>query len=122
MTVLTIGLFWPNVNVSVSTLLSKILGPRRQANQQSLFQMSGSLARLIGPVLMSYIYTAHGIAYSWIFEICVLVFLISVWIILYNRIVPLKMPDPNQPIPAPLDDESASDFDENENTYSIARF
>jgi hypothetical protein len=50
--VLFLGVFWPNVNVSLSTLLSKILGPRRQANQQSIYQMSASGARLVGPIVI----------------------------------------------------------------------
>lgn len=47
-----LGICWPNVNVSLSTLLSKILGPRRQANQQSIYQMSASAARLVGPIVI----------------------------------------------------------------------
>jgi hypothetical protein len=52
MVTLVLGLFWPNINVSLSILFSKILGPRRQANQQTIYQMNASLARLIGPILI----------------------------------------------------------------------
>lgn len=36
MMVLLLGIFWPFVNISLSTILSRVLGPRRQANQQSM--------------------------------------------------------------------------------------
>lgn len=104
------------MNVSVSTLLSKILGPRRQANQQSLYQVSSSIARLIGPIVISNVYVYSGPSLSWLVEISVLVFIILVWIFLYRRMIPLQMPAQSDKY------ESESDVDENETTYSIARF
>lgn len=35
--------------------------------------------------------------YAWLLEIVVLTFTIIVWILQYNRMVPLKMPEPEPP-------------------------
>ncbi|KAI6191931.1 Major facilitator superfamily domain-containing, protein [Aphelenchoides bicaudatus] len=119
---LVLGVFWPNVNVSLSTLLSKILGPRRQANQQSLFQMSASFARLTGPLLISNIYTFAGPMYTWSFEISVLVFIIIVWIFAFKRMVPLKMPEVNE-IPPELEESSSDlEIEEDKDAHNFARF
>jgi MFS transporter, ceroid-lipofuscinosis neuronal protein 7 len=48
--VLFIGLAFPVLNIAMNTLFSHILGPRRQGTQQGVFQMAGSIARLLGPL------------------------------------------------------------------------
>ncbi|KAH7721066.1 Protein Y53G8AR.7 a [Aphelenchoides avenae] len=50
--VLTIGFGFPIINLTLMTLFSKILGPRRQGTHQGVLQMSGSIARVIGPIAM----------------------------------------------------------------------
>lgn len=44
------GLALPTMNITLTTLFSKILGPRRQGTQQGILQMSGSAARMLGPI------------------------------------------------------------------------
>jgi hypothetical protein len=55
MFVLTVGGFWSEINISLGTILSQVLGPRQQANQQSLFYSSGAMARLVGPVFIRFV-------------------------------------------------------------------
>ncbi|KAI6205109.1 hypothetical protein M3Y94_00755300 [Aphelenchoides besseyi] len=120
-----IYLIMPNINVSLSTILSKILGPRRQANQQSAFQMSASLARLTGPLAISYLYTEFGPLYAWTLELVVLCLMIAIWILQYSRFVPLQMPETEieQPtvdmIVGPID---FADDDEEESKRTYERF
>uniref|UniRef100_A0AC34GJH5 Uncharacterized protein n=1 Tax=Panagrolaimus sp. ES5 TaxID=591445 RepID=A0AC34GJH5_9BILA len=47
--IIVIGFAFPIMNITVTTLFSKILGPRRQGTQQGIFQVSGGVARMIGP-------------------------------------------------------------------------
>uniref|UniRef100_A0A915MBD3 Major facilitator superfamily (MFS) profile domain-containing protein n=1 Tax=Meloidogyne javanica TaxID=6303 RepID=A0A915MBD3_MELJA len=58
--ILFIGLAFPSLNVSLNTLFSKIIGPRRQGFQQGLLQMAGGAARMVGPVVISVLYSAYG--------------------------------------------------------------
>jgi ceroid-lipofuscinosis MFS transporter 7 len=50
--ILCIGLAFPNINITINTLFSKIIGPRRQGTQQGFLQMSGGVAKLVGPVVI----------------------------------------------------------------------
>uniref|UniRef100_A0AC34Q924 Major facilitator superfamily (MFS) profile domain-containing protein n=1 Tax=Panagrolaimus sp. JU765 TaxID=591449 RepID=A0AC34Q924_9BILA len=90
--VLFIGLCFPNINISLNTLFSKILGPRPQAAQQGWLQVSGAAARMIGPIVISSMYTHHGPKWSWNLEIAVISFTLFLWMILRNRMVPLQVP------------------------------
>uniref|UniRef100_A0AC35ERG8 Uncharacterized protein n=2 Tax=Panagrolaimus sp. PS1159 TaxID=55785 RepID=A0AC35ERG8_9BILA len=48
--IILIGTCFPNINISLNTLFSKIIGPRPQGTQQGWLQVAGSSARMIGPV------------------------------------------------------------------------
>jgi MFS transporter, ceroid-lipofuscinosis neuronal protein 7 len=48
--ILFIGIAFPNINVTLNTLFSQIIGPRRQGTHQGFLQMSGGMARMAGPV------------------------------------------------------------------------
>lgn len=50
--VLSVGIAFPNINVTMNTLFSKIIGPRLQATQQGVLQMSGGTARMLGPLIV----------------------------------------------------------------------
>ncbi|KAI6192230.1 hypothetical protein M3Y97_00314600 [Aphelenchoides bicaudatus] len=89
MFILTVGGFWSEINISLSTILSQILGPRQQTNQQSLYYSAGAMARLSGPVIISNLYTSFGPRFGWIIQVGLLTFTISMWFIFYKRMVPL---------------------------------
>lgn len=49
---LFIGASYPNLNVSLNTIFSKIIGPRPQTVEQGWLQVAGSSGRMIGPITM----------------------------------------------------------------------
>jgi MFS transporter, ceroid-lipofuscinosis neuronal protein 7 len=108
--ILFIGLAFPNINVTLNTIFSKVIGPRRQGTQQGFLQMSGGTARMLGPVVirwaihhsfcnknprihsLSYLYTWFGPQSAWLMEIGLTAITLAYWFILYRRMVPLKLP------------------------------
>uniref|UniRef100_A0A1I7S9V9 MFS domain-containing protein n=1 Tax=Bursaphelenchus xylophilus TaxID=6326 RepID=A0A1I7S9V9_BURXY len=89
--VLFVGFCQPNVNLTLNTLFSKILGPRRIGTQQGILQMSGCASRLIGPILASQLYTMYGPQVPWIMDITVLAAVVAMWAVFYDRMVPLEI-------------------------------
>ncbi|CEF61823.1 Major facilitator superfamily and Major facilitator superfamily domain, general substrate transporter and Major facilitator superfamily domain-containing protein [Strongyloides ratti] len=85
-----VGMGFPIINIAMNTLFSKILGPRRQGTQQGFMQMFGGCGQLIGPIVTSTIYTNFGPRYVWITEIIFITLTISLWLIFFKRMVPLK--------------------------------
>lgn len=63
-----------------------------QSTQQGILQMSGSAARLVGPMMISQLYVSFGPRASWLLEIVVLGAIVATWLIFYRRMVPLKLP------------------------------
>ncbi|KAI1719639.1 major facilitator superfamily domain-containing protein [Ditylenchus destructor] len=88
--ILVIGLAFPTLNIAMNTLFSKIIGPRWQGTQQGILQVSGGLARMVGPVLISILYSTYGPTMAWKMEILVITFTLISWLIFYRRMVPLK--------------------------------
>lgn len=115
--VLFIGFSFPVLNISIPTLFSYILGPRRQGTQQGIVQMSGGIARMLGPILIrldyahiclnllgfvlsrfcnyyfdsSGLYAAYGPTMAWNMELLVCSLTLLLWLIFYNRMVPLEI-------------------------------
>ncbi|KAI1702611.1 major facilitator superfamily domain-containing protein [Ditylenchus destructor] len=89
--VLFIGVAFPNINIALNTLFSKIIGPRRQGTQQGILQMSGGCARMVGPVVISSLYTAFGPTMAWNVEIAVILATFLLWTVFYKRMIPLKL-------------------------------
>lgn len=90
MYILVIGLAFPTMNITTTTLFSKVLGPRRQGTQQGIFQVSGGLARMIGPISISVLYAQYGPRMAWNMEILVISSAFICWCIFYKRMVPLQ--------------------------------
>uniref|UniRef100_A0AC34GPU3 Major facilitator superfamily (MFS) profile domain-containing protein n=1 Tax=Panagrolaimus sp. ES5 TaxID=591445 RepID=A0AC34GPU3_9BILA len=95
--VICMSLAFPVLNISMSTLFSKILGNRKQGTMQSVSLMAGSFARTIGPLLMTTIFEKYGPMLIWGIEIIVLAICVTFWIIFYYRIVPLDCNPELQP-------------------------
>ncbi|EGT55075.1 hypothetical protein CAEBREN_05104 [Caenorhabditis brenneri] len=81
---------FPIVNISMNTLFSKILGARRQGTMQGIMLMSGSFARTVGPMLVSWIFQEWGPEPIWGIEIFTLSITAIFWIIFYRRMTPLE--------------------------------
>ncbi|EYC26733.1 hypothetical protein Y032_0010g937 [Ancylostoma ceylanicum] len=77
-------------NVVLSTLFSKIIGPRRQGTMQGIFQMSGSVARMAEPVILNLVYSHFGPKGVWQVEIAQLAFTLLLWLVFLPRLVPLE--------------------------------
>ncbi|KAI6189959.1 hypothetical protein M3Y97_00064600 [Aphelenchoides bicaudatus] len=90
---LIIGLSFPLLTLTMNSLFSKILGPRRQGKQQGLLQVSSGVARMAGPLAASNLYSGFGPRPVWILEILVITVTLSTWGVFYKRMVPLKVPD-----------------------------
>ncbi|KAI1706707.1 major facilitator superfamily domain-containing protein [Ditylenchus destructor] len=89
--ILLFGVGFASMNVALNTVFSKIIGPRRQGTHQGFLQMSGGIARMIGPVIITSLYTSYGPRMVWDLELSVILVTILLWIILYKRMVPLKL-------------------------------
>nr|CAD2183993.1 unnamed protein product [Meloidogyne enterolobii] len=90
--ILFIGLAFPSLNVSLNTLFSKIIGPRRQGFQQGLLQMAGGAARMVGPVVISVLYSAYGPQSAWLMEMGVISLNLALLLTCYGRMIPLTIP------------------------------
>jgi len=93
---LIIGLAFPLLTITMNSLFSKILGPRRQGKQQGILQASSAFARMIGPLATSALYTSFGPRPVWILQILVISSTLFSWTIFYKRMVPMQLPD-NKP-------------------------
>jgi len=89
--VLMIGLAYTVLNIAMTTLFSRVLGPRRQGTQQGLLQMSGGVARMVGPVVMSSLYALYGPVMAWNCELLVIGVTLLLWILFYCRMVQLRV-------------------------------
>ncbi|TKR73211.1 hypothetical protein L596_020549 [Steinernema carpocapsae] len=90
---IVMGLGFSAVNITLNTIYGRILGPRRQGTMQGVLQVSGGLARLVGPITISALYSAYGPEISWIVEIAVVGVNLLLWVLFYRRMVPLQIPD-----------------------------
>lgn len=82
---------FPMCNVAILTLFAKVLGPRRQGFMQSMMVMSGSTARTIGPIIISWLFSSYGPRVSWVLtSVVIAISLISI-VVGYEILVPLKM-------------------------------
>ncbi|KAL3108797.1 hypothetical protein niasHT_011211 [Heterodera trifolii] len=89
--VLLIGPAFPNINVAMNTLFSRIIGPRMQSTEQGLLEMHGAIGRLVGPLLISFFYTNYGVRLIWVIEMCQITLMIILWLLFYSRLVPLRI-------------------------------
>ncbi|KAI6236503.1 hypothetical protein M3Y95_00164600 [Aphelenchoides besseyi] len=94
--ILCIGIGFPLLTITLTSLFSKILGPRRQGAQQGIFQSSSALARIVGPLIVTQTYSHSGPRPVWLIEIGVISFVLASWGVCYTRMVPLKMPSIQQ--------------------------
>ncbi|KAJ1348975.1 hypothetical protein KIN20_004388 [Parelaphostrongylus tenuis] len=89
---LLIGPALPLITIGMNTVFSTLLGPRNQGTMQGVLVLTGSLARMIGPIAVGYLFTEFGPRPAWGMEIVFAGFCTFLWIYFYKRIVPLKLP------------------------------
>lgn len=93
---LIIGLSFPLLTITMNSLFSKILGPRRQGKQQGFLQMSSAFARMIGPLSSSALYSLFGPRPVWALQLLVIAITLLAWIATYRRMVPMKLSDKSE--------------------------
>ncbi|PAV63300.1 hypothetical protein WR25_02411 isoform E [Diploscapter pachys] len=87
------GLSFSLINVSMNTVFSTMLGPRNQGTMQGILLLSGSTARMCGPIFVANLFTKFGPRPAWAMEIVFAGTAAALWIIFYHRLVPLKLPE-----------------------------
>lgn len=74
-----------------SALFSKILGPKPQGVWMGILTSTGSLSRVVGPILVSYIYTEMGTRWTFSLLFCAMVLTSVLDVALYKRLVPMNV-------------------------------
>jgi len=90
-TLIAIG--WVPIMVPMSVLYSRILGPRLQGTMQGLLAQTGSFARTIAPLLMTWLFSSYGPRWAWGLEILLLSSSMIAVFVFYKKLVPLKTVD-----------------------------
>uniref|UniRef100_A0A7E4W460 MFS domain-containing protein n=1 Tax=Panagrellus redivivus TaxID=6233 RepID=A0A7E4W460_PANRE len=90
--VIILGMCTPNINITLNTLFSKIIGPRPQAAQQGWLQVSAGAGRFVGPVIVSNLYTEFGPRWVWNAELAVVAVTLALCVLFRQRMVPLSVP------------------------------
>ncbi len=77
------------ISICTSTF-SKALGPRPQGLWMGLLTASGSFARVMGPIMVSYVYDAEGVYLTFGIILITMAMALVITIALYPRMVPFK--------------------------------
>lgn len=111
---LTVMLGYPIVQSINQGLFSKMLGPRPQGLWMGVLTGMGGLARITGPIFVSYIYTELGTYWCFGTLTVAMVLAFVELMMLYPRLVPMKIPEPKAQYaydgPAAKRRSSESDF------------
>lgn len=90
--IIIVGPAFSIINVSMNTVFSTLLGPRSQGTMQGVLLLSGSVARMCGPIFVANLFTMYGPRPAWGMEIAFAGFCALSWMVYYKRMVPLKLP------------------------------
>uniref|UniRef100_A0AC34F9G7 Major facilitator superfamily (MFS) profile domain-containing protein n=1 Tax=Panagrolaimus sp. ES5 TaxID=591445 RepID=A0AC34F9G7_9BILA len=85
--IVALGLAMPISSINLDILYSKVLGPIKQGVWQGVLQAAGQLINIVGPILVTLVYTASGPFYLWIFELIVTGICILLCVIFYPRLI-----------------------------------
>uniref|UniRef100_A0A1I7T286 MFS domain-containing protein n=1 Tax=Caenorhabditis tropicalis TaxID=1561998 RepID=A0A1I7T286_9PELO len=88
--ILVFGVSFSIMNITNTTLFSKVVGPRPQGTYQGVYQMAGSFGRMLAPLLMSATYTFYGPRVPWLILIGNFITVITAWILLRDKMVPFE--------------------------------
>uniref|UniRef100_A0A7E4ZZ76 G_PROTEIN_RECEP_F1_2 domain-containing protein n=1 Tax=Panagrellus redivivus TaxID=6233 RepID=A0A7E4ZZ76_PANRE len=88
--IIVVGSCYTLLDITVNTLFTKIIGPRRQTIEHGYFQMAGGSSKLIAPICISSLYTTFGPRGTWTLEIFIIGIVVSLWIIMWKRMIPFE--------------------------------
>uniref|UniRef100_A0A5S6R6A3 Major facilitator superfamily (MFS) profile domain-containing protein n=1 Tax=Trichuris muris TaxID=70415 RepID=A0A5S6R6A3_TRIMR len=82
---------FPPVNAAVSTLYTKVIGPREQAGLQSVLTCAGSFARLLCPIATMQLFVSYEPAAVWLMTGSFALSTILVTTLCYKVLIPLQV-------------------------------
>ncbi|KAK5972863.1 MFS domain-containing protein [Trichostrongylus colubriformis] len=85
------GFAYPLVSAPTNTLLSEILGPRKQGTIQGLFAFTGSMAQFTVPIFSTALFEHSGYKYIMVYHLVVISLAALMAYLLRKRLVPLKL-------------------------------
>ncbi|CAD5221768.1 unnamed protein product [Bursaphelenchus okinawaensis] len=92
--IVLIGVSFPVMTISLSTLFSKVLGPRRQGTHQGWLQVFSSFGRMFGSMASASMYVNGGPRPVWQMEIAIIGTTIAAWFLFFNSMVAYRPPKP----------------------------
>ncbi|KAK6746643.1 hypothetical protein RB195_000114 [Necator americanus] len=85
------GVSYPFISAPCNTLLSEILGPRKQGTIQGLFAFTGSMAQFVVPIFSTALFESSGYKYIMVYHLCVIALAFFMVLMLRKRLVPLEL-------------------------------
>uniref|UniRef100_A0A0N5BJ13 MFS domain-containing protein n=1 Tax=Strongyloides papillosus TaxID=174720 RepID=A0A0N5BJ13_STREA len=89
--IVCLGFGFPYTAAPNNTLYADILGPRRQGLMQGIFELFGSIARMVGPLIGTYLFNISGPVYVMMLQGLLILLAIALILIFYKRLIPLKI-------------------------------
>uniref|UniRef100_A0A7I5EAQ0 MFS domain-containing protein n=1 Tax=Haemonchus contortus TaxID=6289 RepID=A0A7I5EAQ0_HAECO len=86
-----LGLCFPLISAPCNTLLSEILGPRKQGTIQGFFAFTGSMAQFVIPIFATQLFEATGYRYIVAYHLLMIVVGAVAAYIFRRRLIPLQM-------------------------------
>ncbi|KAK5972864.1 MFS domain-containing protein [Trichostrongylus colubriformis] len=86
-----LGLCFPLISAPCNTLLSEILGPRKQGTIQGFFAFFGSMAQFVVPILATKLFETTGYKYIVLYHLSMIVIGAVAAYALRKRLIPLQL-------------------------------
>ncbi|KJH43775.1 hypothetical protein DICVIV_10204 [Dictyocaulus viviparus] len=86
-----LGMSYPFISTPCNTLLSEVIGPRKQGMVQGLFAFTGSMAQFIVPIFSTILFEQSGYKYIMVYHMVVIAIAGIMTYILRKRLVPLEL-------------------------------
>ncbi|KAE9553921.1 hypothetical protein FO519_002847 [Halicephalobus sp. NKZ332] len=86
--IISVAVAVPLMNINGDILFSKILGPIKQGTLTGVYVSAGDFLNVVGPFLLTTMYTKTGPRYIWIMEIVLCAVLLLFWAVFYKRMIP----------------------------------
>ncbi|CAJ0582876.1 unnamed protein product, partial [Mesorhabditis spiculigera] len=84
-----VGGFFPVINIALTTLFSKVIGPRAQGTLQGVFQVAGCISKMSSPGILGSVFTFGGPRAVWILQESQLFIVLLLWIIFRRKMIGL---------------------------------
>ncbi|TKR67958.1 hypothetical protein L596_024025 [Steinernema carpocapsae] len=74
----------------ISIMFTKLLGPGKHGKMQGFNHSAGCWAKIIGPLVFTYMFDSFGPQPNWALELAFLTALLFCWVLFYNRMSPRR--------------------------------